>query len=91
VAQAVLQSLSEYSETLPPARRHFFELFHSVDVGFKVVGTGSVGLRDYIVLFEGNGPGDPMLSAQNDNVLIVQSRNVLLTPFRLGRCKKDNY
>jgi uncharacterized protein (DUF2252 family) len=25
-----------------------------------VVGTGSVGLRDYVVLFEGNGPQDPM-------------------------------
>ena len=35
-------------------------LFRSIDVGFKVVGTGSVGLRDYVVLFEGNGPGDPM-------------------------------
>jgi len=29
-------------------------------VGFKVVGTGSVGLRDYVVLFEGNGALDPM-------------------------------
>ncbi len=43
-----------------PARRHFFDLFRSIDVGFKVVGTGSVGLRDYVVLFEGNGPRDPM-------------------------------
>ena len=31
------------------------------------------------------------LSPQNDNVLFAQSRNVLLTPPRLGRCKKDNY
>jgi hypothetical protein len=31
------------------------------------------------------------LSAQNDNVLFAQSRNVLLTAFRLGRCKKDYY
>jgi uncharacterized protein (DUF2252 family) len=37
-----------------------FDLFRPVDVGFKVVGTGSVGLRDYVVLFEGNGPRDPM-------------------------------
>jgi uncharacterized protein (DUF2252 family) len=26
----------------------------------SVVGTGSVGLRDYVVLFEGNGPEDPL-------------------------------
>jgi uncharacterized protein (DUF2252 family) len=60
VAQDVLRSLSEYRETLAPERRHFFDLFRSIDVGFKVVGTGSVGLRDYVVLFEGNGPLDPM-------------------------------
>jgi hypothetical protein len=31
------------------------------------------------------------MSAQSDNVLFAQSRNVLLTTFRLGRCQKDNY
>jgi hypothetical protein len=31
------------------------------------------------------------VSAQSDNVLFAQSRNVLLTGLRLGRCKKDNY
>jgi uncharacterized protein (DUF2252 family) len=34
--------------------------YRPVDVAFKVVGTGSVGLRDYCVYFEGNGPGDPL-------------------------------
>jgi uncharacterized protein (DUF2252 family) len=59
-AQDVLRSLSAYRETLAPDRRHFFDLFRALDVGFKVVGTGSVGLLDYVVLFEGNGPKDPM-------------------------------
>jgi hypothetical protein len=31
------------------------------------------------------------VSAQNDNVLFAQSRNVLLTTSRLGRWPKDNY
>jgi hypothetical protein len=31
-----------------------------VDVAFKVVGTGSVGLRDYCVYMQGNGTGDPL-------------------------------
>ena len=35
--------------------------------------------------------GAVKLSPQNDNVLFAQSRNVLLTPFRLGRWQKDNY
>jgi uncharacterized protein (DUF2252 family) len=59
-AQDVLRSLTAYRRTLSPERHNFFDLFRSLDVGFKVVGTGSVGLRDYVVLFEGNGPRDPM-------------------------------
>jgi uncharacterized protein (DUF2252 family) len=31
-----------------------------VDVAFKVVGTGSVGTRDYVVLCFGNGSEDPL-------------------------------
>jgi len=59
-AKEVLGSLGAYRKNLGPERRHLFDLFHSIDVGFKVVGTGSVGLRDYVVLFEGNGADDPM-------------------------------
>ena len=59
-ANQILQSLVAYRETLAPERRHLFDLFRAIDVGFKVVGTGSVGLRDYVVLFEGNGPQDPL-------------------------------
>jgi uncharacterized protein (DUF2252 family) len=58
--RAVLASLVEYNESLQPERRHFLAQYHALDVGFKVVGTGSVGLRDYIVYCEGNGPGDPL-------------------------------
>jgi uncharacterized protein (DUF2252 family) len=34
--------------------------YRPLDVAFKVVGTGSVGLRDYCVYFEGNVPADPL-------------------------------
>ena len=56
----VLASLKEYRTTLTPARQHFLAQYRPVDVAFKVVGTGSVGLRDYVIYFEGNGPGDPL-------------------------------
>ena len=59
-AKEILHSLRDYRKSLAPERRHLFDLFRSIDVGFKVVGTGSVGLRDYVVLFEGNGPQDPV-------------------------------
>jgi uncharacterized protein (DUF2252 family) len=52
--------MSEYSETLLPERRHILEQFRPIDVCFKVVGTGSVGTRDYCIYMEGNGPGDPL-------------------------------
>jgi uncharacterized protein (DUF2252 family) len=43
-----------------PERRHFLDQYTPVDVAFKVVGTGSVGLRDYLVYLEGNGEADPL-------------------------------
>jgi len=58
--RAVLASLVEYNQALQPERRHFLAQYYPIDVAFKVVGTGSVGLRDYVVYFEGNGPGDPL-------------------------------
>jgi uncharacterized protein (DUF2252 family) len=58
-AKAVLKSLEAYRQTLQSQRRFFFDQYRPVDVAFKVVGTGSVGLRDYCVYMEGNGPGDP--------------------------------
>jgi uncharacterized protein (DUF2252 family) len=34
--------------------------YRPVDVAFKVVGTGSIGLRDYCIYMVGNGPKDPL-------------------------------
>ncbi len=59
--EAVLAALAEYLESLQPERRRFFSQFTVHDVGFKVVGTGSIGLRDYLVYLEGNGPDDPLV------------------------------
>jgi len=59
-AAAVLASLGPYREMLEPQRRHLLAFYKPVDVAFKVVGTGSVGLRDYVVYMEGNGPRDPL-------------------------------
>jgi uncharacterized protein (DUF2252 family) len=59
-AAAVLASLRPYREMLEPQRQHLLSFYSPVDVAFKVVGTGSVGLRDYCIYFEGNGPSDPL-------------------------------
>ena len=60
LARAVLDSLTTYAETLQPERRHFLAQYTPLDVAFKIVGTGSVGLRDYCIYLQGNGPKDPL-------------------------------
>jgi uncharacterized protein (DUF2252 family) len=61
-AKAVLRALKDYRNTLAPDRRMLFDCYTPIDVGFKVVGTGSVGTRDYIVLLLGRhgGGNDPL-------------------------------
>jgi len=59
-AAAILASLTTYREMLEPQRRHLLEFYKPIDVAFKVVGTGSVGLRDYVIYMQGNGPRDPL-------------------------------
>ncbi len=56
----IIASLKPYRDSLLPERRHFLDQFRPIDVAFKVVGTGSIGLRDYVVYLEGNGPDDPL-------------------------------
>ena len=56
----VLSALPAYRETLAPDRRMLFDRYRAADVGFKVVGTGSVGTRDYVVLLFGRDEADPL-------------------------------
>src|SRR6266702_2257881 len=60
VAKSVLGALGPYRTMLEPQRQHLLSLYRPVDVAFKVVGTGSVGLRDYCIYMEGNSPEDPL-------------------------------
>ena len=59
-AKKVIASLDLYAKTLQPERRAFLAQYRPLDVAFKVVGTGSVGLRDYCIYMEGNGTKDPL-------------------------------
>src|SRR5205823_940503 len=57
-SRAVERALSGYRATLAPDRQLLFDRYAPVDVGFKVVGTGSVGTRDYVVLLLGRSGGE---------------------------------
>jgi uncharacterized protein (DUF2252 family) len=59
-AAGVLAALGPYRQMLEPQRQHLLSFYRPIDVAFKVVGTGSVGLRDYVIYMEGNGPRDPL-------------------------------
>jgi uncharacterized protein (DUF2252 family) len=60
LAADVVESLGNYAATLSTSRRRTFERYRPVDVAFKLVGTGSVGTRDYVVILFGNGRRDPL-------------------------------
>lgn len=60
LVRQVLAALRGYRETLSPERQSLFDRHSPVDVVFKVVGTGSVGTRDFLVLLLGNGGNDPL-------------------------------
>lgn len=68
VADRVITALHLYEDSLLRERRHLFSQYKPVDVAFKVVGTGSVGLRDYCVFMEGNGPKDPLFIQVKEEV-----------------------
>jgi uncharacterized protein (DUF2252 family) len=59
-AARVARALQDYATTLSPGRRRTFERYRPADVAFKLVGTGSVGTRDYVVLLFGNDAHDPL-------------------------------
>ena len=59
-ARTVIASLGPYRETLGLDRQLALDAYRPVDVTFKVVGTGSVGTRDYVVLLLGREPDDAL-------------------------------
>ena len=57
----VFAALARYRETVADDRQLVLDAYRPVDVAFKVVGTGSVGTRDYVVLCFGAAPDDPLI------------------------------
>ncbi|WP_067069132.1 DUF2252 domain-containing protein [Carbonactinospora thermoautotrophica] len=54
-AAEVVRGLTAYVDTLRESRRVLITRYSVSDVAFRVVGTGSVGLRTYVALLHGNG------------------------------------
>ncbi|MFJ9409084.1 DUF2252 domain-containing protein [Streptomyces sp. NPDC101393] len=73
-AAAVASSLAGYLETLPEDRLPLLARYELQDVAFRVVGTGSVGLRSYVVLLLDHR-GEPMV------LQVKEARGSALAPF----------
>jgi uncharacterized protein (DUF2252 family) len=56
--ERLIDGLEEYLKTLPPHWHRVLSSYVVVDVAQKVVGVGSVGLRAFVVLLQGNGTHD---------------------------------
>jgi uncharacterized protein (DUF2252 family) len=54
----LVDGLEAYLQTLPPHWRRVLGYYVVVDLAHKVVGVGSVGLRAFVALLQGNGPHD---------------------------------
>jgi uncharacterized protein (DUF2252 family) len=54
----LVDGLAAYLDTLPPHWRRVLGYYHVVDLAHKVVGVGSVGMRAFVALLQGNGPSD---------------------------------
>lgn len=59
-AASVAKSLAEYATTVGPDRRPLLSRYRVQDVAFRVVGTGSVGTRSYVVLLTDHR-GEPLV------------------------------
>ncbi|WP_090104398.1 DUF2252 domain-containing protein [Lentzea jiangxiensis] len=73
-ADAVIGALPSYVDSLRESRRKLIMRYGVSDVAFRVVGTGSVGLRNYLVLLHGNGSEALVLQAK-------EARPSALEPF----------
>ncbi|MEV0370305.1 DUF2252 domain-containing protein [Streptomyces sp. NPDC050636] len=73
-ATAVASSLAGYLETLPEDRLPLLARYAVHDVAFRVVGTGSVGLRSYVVLLLDHR-GEPLV------LQVKEARGSVLAPF----------
>ncbi|MAU84500.1 DUF2252 domain-containing protein [Gordonia sp. Z-3] len=74
VSDAVVDGLERYADTLRESRRTLMARYSVADVAFRIVGTGSVGLRNYVALLLGN----------HDEVLVLQLKQAqpsALAPF----------
>jgi uncharacterized protein (DUF2252 family) len=82
VVSGINKQFRAYRDTLQDDRRQLLERFQIVDVARKVVGVGSVGTRDFIVLFEGRDAQDPLFLQVKEATASVLERYLRKSRYR---------
>jgi len=76
--ERLIDGLEAYLQTLPPHWRRVLSSYAVIDVAHKVVGVGSVGLRAFVVLLQGNDAHDLLF------LQMKQARRSCVAPFVHG-------
>jgi uncharacterized protein (DUF2252 family) len=76
--ERLIDGLEAYLQTLPPHWRRMLTSYVVIDVAHKVVGVGSVGLRAFVVLLQGNDAQDVLF------LQMKQARRSCVAPFVHG-------
>jgi len=76
--ERLIDGLEAYLQTLPPHWRRVLSSYVVIDVAHKVVGVGSVGLRAFVVLLQGNDAHDLLF------LQMKQARRSCVAPFVHG-------
>ena len=82
VVSGINEQFRAYRDTLQDDRRKLLERFQIVDVARKVVGVGSVGTRDFIVLLEGRDAQDPLFLQVKEATASVLERYLRKSRYR---------
>ena len=77
---AVIAALPSYVDTLRESRTNLIMRYGVSDVAFRVVGTGSVGLRNYLILLHGNGSEALVLQAKEARAVGAGNRSSTSNP-----------
>ena len=83
-ANSIRATIRAYRRSLPGDRRLLLERFRYVDSARKVVGVGSVGTQDWVVLMTGNDDSDPLF------LQIKEAEPSVLEPY-LGKSTFANH
>jgi uncharacterized protein (DUF2252 family) len=75
IQDELFKLFKQYRRSLADDKRHLLDGYEPVDLAYKVVGIGSVGLQAWIVLLIGNGLDDPLF------LQIKEAEPSVLEPF----------